>query len=363
MYLTLKIPLPTNLCRMQKISFFKKFITCTLAGLVIQATTLRMSFTFARTWIPLRFITIPPFLLLVAAIIYAVIWQIRKTNNPATLAFWQGILRYGVAYDLACFGWEKIFHLQLVMSQSRLDIPFGSMSSQDLFWSFFSHSYAFACIIAACQIIGAMLLLFSRTRLLGVFILLPVLANILLMDIFYKIGAEVQAAIMMAGTLYFLFIEFNRLKEFFFAAKDQLPRLKLSKYVKWVIRLSIIFIPMLLIATYGNQDPDPQLRGKYEVKQVMVNQQVINRANCSDSILTRVYFDIKNGSVFEFNTPQRRWYGAYKKKNDHLEIKWFTPAKPVFTGVMSKVNSTGNLILTGTLGNDSMKITLQKINN
>jgi hypothetical protein len=349
---------------MQKIPFFKKFITCTLAGLVIGASTLRIGFTFLRAWFPV--ISIAPLLLLIAAITYAIIWQIRKTNNPATLAFWQSLLAYGVAFDLATFGWEKLFHLQFVMPLSKLDLPYSSFSSSDLFWAFFSHSYPLSAIIAGCQITGAMLLLFHRTRLAGVFILLPVLANILLMDIFYQIGTSVvvHASIMMSGILYFLFIEFNRLKEFFFFAKDQLPTLHLSKYLKTAIRLSIIYIPLLLIAMHGKPDKDPQLRGKYEVKQIKVNQQALSRASCADSILTLVYFDIKNGCVFEFNTLQRRWYGVYKKKNDHLEVKWHTPVgKPVFTGVMSRVNATGNLMLTGALGNDSMTITLQKMNN
>src|SRR5665213_1067271 len=71
--------------------------------------------------------------------------------------------------------------------------------------------------MAALQIAGAMLLIFHRTRLVGVFILLPVLANILLMDIFYQIGYSVvvHASIMMAGILYFLVMEFNRLKKIF----------------------------------------------------------------------------------------------------------------------------------------------------
>jgi len=351
---------------MQKISFFKKFITCTLAGLVIGASMLRIGFTFFRVWFPVRFIAIVPFLMLAVAIIYAVIWQIRKTNNQATLAFWQGLLRYGLAFDLATFGWEKLFHLQLVVPLSKLDTPLSSFSAQDLFWTFFSHSYPLGCIIAGCQITGAMLLLFHRTRLAGVFILLPVLANILLMDIFYQVGTSVviHASIMMLGALYFLFIEFNRLKDFFFVAKDQLPMLNLSKYFKIAIRLSIIYIPLLLIAMHGKPDKDPQLRGKYEVKQVMVNQQVISSSGCADSILTLVYFDIKNACVFEFNTQQRRWDGSYRKENNNLEIKWHDPAgKPLFTGVMSPVNTNGNLTLTGTLGNDSMKIVLQKINN
>jgi len=346
---------------MPKIPFIKKFITCILAGLVIGAFTLRQSITWLRTVTPVRVISMLPLLSLVAAVIYVFIWQARKTNRPATLAFWQGLIRYGVAFDLASFGWEKICHLQLVMPQSKLDLPYRSFSPSDLFWYFFSHSYLFGCIIAGFQIAGAMLLLFRRTRLVGVFVLLPVLANILLMDIFYQIGDSVvvHASIMMLGALYFLFIEFHRLKEFFFAAKDQLPAVNLSKYYKIAIRLSIIYIPLLFIAMHGKPDKYPQLTGKYEVKELKVNQQIQYRTSCADSILTVVYFDIRNGCVFEFNTPQKRWNGTYSIENNHLEISWRSPAdKPVFKGIMSPADSSGNLMLTGVLGKDSMSIVL-----
>ena len=351
---------------MQKISFIKKLITCVLAGLVVGAFLLRQGFTWLRESVPIRVISIIPFLSLVAAVIYAFIWQARKTNRPATLAFWQGLIRYGVAFDLASFGWEKICHLQLVLPQSKLDLPYRSFAPSDLFWYFFSHSYLFGCIIAGFQITGAMLLLFRRTRLVGVFVLLPVLANILLMDIFYQIGDSVvvHASIMMLGALYFLFIEFNRLKEFFFAAKDQLPALNLPKYFKMAIRLSVIYVPLLLIAMHGKPDKYPQLTGKYEVKQLKMNQQMLYRGSCADSILTVVYFDIRNGCVFEFNTPQRRWNGTYTIESDHLEISWRSPAdKPVFKGIMFPAGSSGNLMLTGVLGKDSISIVLQKESN
>ena len=351
---------------MQKIPFAKKFITCVLAGLVVGAFALRQGVTFLRTWVPVSVLSMISLIFVVAAVIYAFIWQARKTNNPATLAFWQGLIRYAVAFDLASFGWEKIFHLQLVMPLSRLDLPYKSFSPSDLFWTFFSHSYLFGCIIAGIQITGAMLLLFRRTRLVGVFVLLPVLANILLMDIFYQIGNSVvvHSSIMMSGVLYFLFIEFNRLKEFFFAAKDQLPAVKLSKYYKTAIRLSIIYIPLLLIALHGKPDRYPRITGKYEVKQLTMNHQMLYRGSCADSILTMVYFDIRNGCVFEFNTPQRRWNGSYTIDNNHLEISWRSPAnKPTFKGIMSPASGSGRLILTGVLGNDSLNITMQKLSN
>lgn len=252
------------------------------------------------------------------------------------------------------------------MPMSKVDLPYSSFSPPDLFWYFFSYSYALGCIIAALQIAGAMLLLFHRTRLVGVFILLPVLANILLMDIFYHIGFSVviHASVMMAGLLYFLVIEFRRLKEFFFAASHQLPRLHFSGYVKWIIRLSIIYIPLLLIAMHGSVDKHPDLTGKYEVKQLKINQQLQQRSNGADSILTVVYFDIKNGCVFQFNSPARRWNGTFSKDNNRLKIKWFSPpGKPVFNGTISPVAGSGKLILTGMLDKDSMEMILQKVNN
>ena len=351
---------------MQKISFVKKLITCILAGLVIGASAFRIGITYFRTWMPIRSLTIIPFLTIVAAIVCALLWQARKTNNPATLAFWQGLIRYGVAFDLAEFGWAKICHLQLVMPISKLDLPYNSFSPPDLFWYFFSYSYVFGCIIAALQITGAMLLLFHRTRLVGVFILLPVLANILLMDIFYHIGFSVveHASIMMAGILYFMVMEFNRLKEFFFSATNRLPELHFSKYAKLIIRLSIIYIPLLLIATHVRVDKYPGLTGKYEVKQLSINQQLLHSGTCADSILTVVYFDIKNGCVFQFNVPAKRWNGTFTKDSNHLKIKWFSPAdKPVFNGTMAMKNDSGKLMLTGMLGKDSMDVILQRVNN
>jgi hypothetical protein len=351
---------------MQKIPFIKKLITCVLAGLVVGAFTFRQSVTWLRAWIPVRVINMIPLVCLVAAVVYVLIWQARKTNRPATLAFWQGLIAYGVAFDLSSFGWEKICHLQLVMPVSKLDLPYSSFSPADLFWYFFSHSYLFGCIIAGFQIVGAMLLLFSRTRLVGVFVLLPVLANILLMDIFYQIGDSVviHVSIMMAGALYFLFIEFDRLKEFFFAAKDQLPAVKLSKYYKIAIRLSIIYLPLLFIAMHGRPDKNPRLTGKYEVKQLKMKQQVLYPTGCADSILTVVYFDIKNGCVFEFNTPEKRWNGTYTLENNHLKINWRSPAgKPVFRGIMSPAGGSARLMLTGLIGNDSVNIIMQKLTN
>jgi hypothetical protein len=351
---------------MQKIPFLKKFITCLLAGLVAGAFLLRQGVTFFRQWVPIGTLTLIEFITVSVAVIYAFIWQARKKDNPGTLAFWQGLIRYGGAYDLASFGWEKICHLQLVVPGSWADRPYRSFPPSELFWSFFSHSYLFGCIIAGLQIIGAMLLLFRRTTLAGVFIILPILANILLMDIFYEIGQSVvvHSSIMMLGILYFLFLEFERLKAVFFSAKNSIASLQVSGYIKVAIRLSIIYLPLLLIAMHGSVDRHPALTGKYDVKHLKVNRNFLFPNDCADSILTVVYFDIKDGCVFEFNTPQRRWSGSYNVEDSNVTINWRDPkGKPDFKGLLSQDPVNKMLVLTGMLGADSTEIRLRKVTN
>jgi hypothetical protein len=343
--------------------FAQMLIACVLAGLVIGAASLRFSITYLRAWMPLPIISMLPFLTTAASLVYVLIWQVRKTKSHTALQFWQALIRYGVAFDLAEFGWAKICHLQLVMPASKLDLPYRSFTPSDQFWYFFSHSYLFGCIIASLQIIGALLLLFRRTTLAGAFILLPVLANILLMDIFYEIGASVvqHASIMTAGVLYFLFINFDRLKQFFFAATSDARGLHLPNALKMTIRLSIIYVPLLAIYLYGSLDKHPELTGKYAVKQILLNGHPMDRSACADSSLSVVYFDIRNGCVFEFGTPERRWNGTYSLDNNALDIDWRKPAdKPAFKGRLSPTIGSGGLLLKGTLGADSIAVDLAR---
>lgn len=63
---------------MYRISFVKKLITCILAGLVIGASAFRISITYFRTWETIGSFSIIPFLTVLTAIVYAVIWQAQK---------------------------------------------------------------------------------------------------------------------------------------------------------------------------------------------------------------------------------------------------------------------------------------------
>jgi hypothetical protein len=83
----------------------------------------------------------------------------------------------------------------------------GTASNFDLAWTFMGRSYGYVLFIGISQLVGSVLLLFNRTKLLGVAILLPIMVNIIVFDIFFldAYGALASACIyfsMLLGILY-----------------------------------------------------------------------------------------------------------------------------------------------------------------
>lgn len=85
-------------------------------------------------------------------------------------------------------------------------------SAYELAWSFMGFSFLYILFIGLSQIIGAWLLLWNRTKLLGVAILLPILINIIVFDILFLDikDALANAIIYFLMLLYILY--FNKIK-------------------------------------------------------------------------------------------------------------------------------------------------------
>jgi hypothetical protein len=359
-------------------SFVQKFVACFFAGLSVMAATLRIGRRFISPLIPLPVIAAFALLFFMSALVLAVVWhrreKVRNATAPNTpsplwmqLNFWQGILRYAIALDLSMFGWQKITRLQLVSPLGMLDLPFSSLSGEDLTWSYFGHSYPMVVAIGSLQIVGSFLLLFNRTRLLALFTLLPVLLNIVLIDFFYGLdwGEQLYASVIFVELLYLLLTEYHRLVEFFFKTQTAIPSLVFkNKFLKGSIRLSVVMIPLLLIARYENPDPHPALTGKYEVTKLQWNQSTLKPGSCQDSVLTTVYLDVGSDMVLEFNDQKKRLFGkyAYEENTGKLGATWHYP--PTFhTPLQATLTSQNDkdLILTGTLGENAITIEMHKV--
>jgi hypothetical protein len=351
---------------MNTISFTQKILVCLLAGLVSGAAFLRIGKRFLTRFVPLELIIGAAVLILVMALVFAVMWHIRaksaKINNDLTKTFWVAVIRYSIALDLAMFGFQKIFHLQFTTPRGMLDEPFSSFSGEWLTFTYFGQSYPFVVVIGILQIAGSFLLLFTRTRLLALMIILPVLLNIVLIDFFYSLapGVLAHAIFILLSAIYLLLLDYDRLLLFFVKHDNMQSSFSAGKSLKYVGRISILLLPILLIAINESPDKHPELNGKYSVKSMTIDGTPMMATSCADSLLTLVYLDRANECVFEFNHQKRRLYGTYEMPaTDQIIVSWHFPrGKDKFIGTIHRVNN--KLELSGTIAGDSLSVALEQ---
>jgi len=337
---------------------FQRLIICLLAGLICGATLARMEERILSQFIPVPVIIGLSVLILVVALIAAFL---RKGTNT----FWIGVLRYGIAFDLAMFGFQKIFHMQFYTPIGMLDEPFSSLSKEWLTWSYFGRSYPFTVIIGRSQIIGSLLLVFSRTRLFGLIFLVPVMLNIIFIDYFYELhlGVLVHAIFLFAGLIQLLLLDYTRLVDFFFKdnSGESFSVPFRNQAVKYAVRLSIVFGPLFLIFLYLSTDKNLNpLRGKYLVTDLEINGKFAE-PEC-DSLLSVVYLDHRNECIFEFNSFKRRMFGHYDLKNESMTTNWHYPPTALnktFSGTL-KNNNDSTIQLAGIISGDTIKVSLRK---
>jgi hypothetical protein len=97
-------------------------------------------------------------------------------------------LRYFCAFMLYMYGISKLLHLQFNMQSQLARQAVGSLTGYQLTWFYFGFSRVYASILGLTQVFGATLLLFRKTTLLGTLVMLPVIANILLINMFIMVN-------------------------------------------------------------------------------------------------------------------------------------------------------------------------------
>ncbi len=131
-------------------------------------------------------------------------------------------------------------------------IPLGEAQGFELAWTFMGYSNEYILFIGITQILGSLLLLFNKTKLIGVTILLPVLINIIVFDIIFldKYGALASAVIYFCMLLFILLFNKERVIMVFRTltnfpsnfSNDQTLKLKACKIISALIIFALIFL-------------------------------------------------------------------------------------------------------------------------
>jgi hypothetical protein len=227
-----------------------------------------------------------------------------------------------------------------------------------LTWYYFGYSPIYGNFIALVQIIGGILLMFRKTTLLGSCILLPVITNVILVDIFYAIdhGAILVALIIEGALIIILALHKDELVEVFWRKQNSLFALessaKLTLYGAYALRVLMILIPAIFtywVANYNNRFPTP-IDGAWTVVETSPHNE------SSSNELTAIFFERNRAYLCVF----KRKDGTYEWH--HFEIdsikgtigmwdQWLRKGAQIFDGTYEISND--GLRLKGRFANSS----------
>lgn len=97
--------------------------------------------------------------------------------------------RWLAAVLMIIYGFAKLTGSQFTVIDSEVTKPMGEVSGFWLTWYYFGSSTVYGTVIALVEIGGGLLLAWPQTSLVGALVLLPVVGNIILMDVLFGIGA------------------------------------------------------------------------------------------------------------------------------------------------------------------------------
>jgi hypothetical protein len=152
-------------------------------------------------------------------------------------------LRYFCAFMLYMYGTSKLLHLQFNLQSELAHRAIGSLNGYQLTWYYFGVSRAYACVLGLTQVTGATLLLFRKTTLLGALAMLPVMANILLINIFILVndyGPYVISSLICIALLIIVWNQRDALLTLLWSTQKTEP--EHSKRAHWLIRFTILLL-------------------------------------------------------------------------------------------------------------------------
>ena len=159
--------------------------------------------------------------------------------------------RLYVFFFLTVYGIGKIIGGQFYTSTRIPDeiaiMPIGQVPDFELAWVFMGRSFGYILFIGLAEIIGACLLLFNKTKLIGTLILIPVMVNVIVFDIFFldAYGALFSATLYFVMLLTILVINKEKISKLLIelVSAKMAPQISFKeKFFKYSIALAIIVL-------------------------------------------------------------------------------------------------------------------------
>ncbi|MEO1806633.1 MAG: hypothetical protein AAFU33_17590 [Bacteroidota bacterium] len=184
-----------------------------------------------------------------------VIWSILDRKRPHYRQL-HTVLKIGLRYYLAMtmfsYGISKLFVLQMPYpSLAHFYTPLGEFTPMRFTWMYLGYSAPYQFFGGFMEVLGGVLILFRRSLLAGLLVLLGVMGNVLLLNLFYGVPVKLYSFFLVLIILYLL-LEYRKQLINFFLNRPTVP-ISIKPYFdkNWQSYLRIGLKVVFILYTFG----------------------------------------------------------------------------------------------------------------
>jgi hypothetical protein len=177
----------------------------------------------------------------------ALIWTVldrRRREYRRVYAWLRVYLRYMLAALLLPYGMAKLVPAQFpTPSLVQLITPLGEFTRMRLLWLSIAAAPAYQIFTGACEVSGALLLLSRRTTTLGALILTASLSNVLVLNLAYGIGVQLNVSVYLLMAVVLLAPEARKLMDVLFrtpTGPTEKSVWRVTAVAKWLVVMWMI---------------------------------------------------------------------------------------------------------------------------
>ena len=135
--------------------------------------------------------------LLILALVITLVWTLlgnRTTLDSVLNRPMRVYIRYAIGIAMLNYAFIKVIPTQFgYLTPGELLTPFGQLSRFRVMWDFMAASPGYTVFAGLVELVGAILLFFRRTTLLGALVLAGALVEVIAMDLAFNVGAVTYA--------------------------------------------------------------------------------------------------------------------------------------------------------------------------
>ena len=232
-----------------------------------------------------------------------------------------------LSVDMIALAIPKLLHMQFRLDHYRTFIPLAELPKPELMMSFFGRSYAYNIFIGLTELTIGILIVFKRTRLIGLLISLGVCLNIFIINIEFDLGYGMISHVTMTLLLtIILLIEYHSdLYKFFVELGGKINKKAMKANDGIWKKLRIIYVIIFPIAYftfsyYVISSFDYEFIGSYEIKKARIGDSLVKFKKGKITSEPMLFFEKNDRVVLSVNDSIH--YGWYEIEDEHLQMNF-----------------------------------------